>query len=157
MSSENIDMFTLRPTPREALENLEEALRKVMWLQLELYDALKNDIGYSLTERLRLRFHTWKQKRLMGRICDAINNIPEYEVPDRHPLIERELGQPVPTDLKGALDELATMEDGESLFVGHLSRGQYANAYGRARKRGFVLQIRRALHSDHELTRVCGI
>ena len=156
MSSKNTDFLSSYKTPQEALANLETAAMQVMALQLEIYDALKHHLGYSLTQRLRLRWLKRKYARLANRIDKAMNTIPEFEVPSRHHLIEKAFENAQPTDLKGALDELALMRDGESLIVGPLSRGQRAAVYGRAKKRGFAIKLKAILHGDTELRRICS-
>lgn len=156
MNSKNdTDTFTPYTTPQEALNQLDEAATQVMGLQLEITDALDfANVGYSFFERLRLRLQQRKYACLQKRIYKAMYGLPEIKVPERHALIERELRDPQPIDLSGVLDELAGMEDGESLFVGTLSKGQRSAAHDRAKKRGFVVELRRLRNGDYQLTRV---
>lgn len=148
--------FAPFPTPQEALNQLDDAALQTMRLQLEIIDALRNDLGYSFMERLRLRWQLRVYGRLQKRIYKAIYELPEIEVPERHALIAREMRDPQPTDLKGALDELAGLEDGDALVVGPLSNGQKAAAYARAKKRGFVVELKRLFNGDYQLTRIMG-
>ena len=156
MTTENNSNFRFFKPPQEKLEALETAAMRVMCLQLEIHDCLRYHIGYSFIERLQLRWLAKKYARLFRRIHSAIGKIPEFEVPNRHRLIEQALENVQPTDLNAALDDLALMRDGESLIVGPLSKGQRAAVYRRAKKRGFAIKLKKILHGDTELRRVCS-
>lgn len=74
--SSKIDISKLVPytTPEEALAQLEEADAMVTRLHLEIIDALRADIGYSVLERLRLHWQGRKYRRLGLRIHRALHS-----------------------------------------------------------------------------------
>lgn len=150
--------FSFPPTPQEALDELRAAELQVMSLQLEIIDALRHHIGYSLIERLRLKWQFRKYARIGKRIYNAMYTLPEVEVPPRHPLVDEAYDHnPEPTNLNAALDDLRYREDGAGVVVGHLSKGQRVKAYGRAKQRGYILEMRKLFDGCYSLTRISSV
>lgn len=157
MSSQTslLDFISQIRTPERAVTELREASETLLQLQMEILQALDSDIGYSLGERIRLRLQLWKYNRLQSRINKAMI-LPQFQIPPRHDLIERTMGSciPAPADLSAALDELEFSEDGVGVVVGPLSQGQRAQVYARAKRRGFVVGVRRMFDDTYQLTRL---